>query len=127
MAWAREMSMTGNFVDAATALRIGLANHVKPHEELLPFALGLAESDRRSRPGDGRRDARRLGRQRRPPLAEARRIDTEHALGGGFSSSRGADIAGRPRSGRWPGRAIRRGWLRPRIGQNGISIGVRRR
>ena len=39
---AREMSMTGNFVDAPTALRIGLANHVVPHATLLPFALGLA-------------------------------------------------------------------------------------
>jgi enoyl-CoA hydratase len=41
-AWAREMSLTGNFVDAATALRIGIANHVVAHEELVPFALGLA-------------------------------------------------------------------------------------
>jgi enoyl-CoA hydratase len=44
MAWAREMSLTGNFVDAATALRIGIANHVVPHEELLPFAMRLAAS-----------------------------------------------------------------------------------
>jgi enoyl-CoA hydratase len=43
-AWAREMSMTGNFVDAATALRIGLANHLKPHEDLIPFALELARA-----------------------------------------------------------------------------------
>ncbi len=42
MAKAREMSMTGNFVDAETALRIGLANHVVPHDELLPVALKLA-------------------------------------------------------------------------------------
>jgi enoyl-CoA hydratase len=42
MAKAREMSMTGNFVDAATALRIGLANHVVPHQELVPFACELA-------------------------------------------------------------------------------------
>ena len=28
MAWAREMSLTGDFVDADTALRIGLVNHV---------------------------------------------------------------------------------------------------
>ncbi|MET0146329.1 MAG: enoyl-CoA hydratase [Ilumatobacteraceae bacterium] len=39
---AREMSLTGNFVDAETALRIGLANHVVPHDELIPFALELA-------------------------------------------------------------------------------------
>jgi enoyl-CoA hydratase len=44
MAWAREMSMTGNFVDAETAGRIGIANHVVPHDELLPFTLGLARA-----------------------------------------------------------------------------------
>jgi enoyl-CoA hydratase len=40
---AREMSITGAFVEAAEALRIGLVNHVVPHEQLLPFALALAE------------------------------------------------------------------------------------
>src|SRR5258708_4477653 len=44
MAWAREMSMTGNFIDAETALRIGLTNHVVPHDELRPFAIGLAQA-----------------------------------------------------------------------------------
>jgi enoyl-CoA hydratase len=39
---AREMSLTGNFVDAAEALRLGLVNHVVPHDELLPTALRLA-------------------------------------------------------------------------------------
>ncbi|HEX7096160.1 MAG TPA: enoyl-CoA hydratase [Acidimicrobiales bacterium] len=39
---AREMSITGNFVDADEALRIGLVNHVVPHEELLDFARSLA-------------------------------------------------------------------------------------
>ena len=39
---ARQMSITGEFVDGAEALRIGLANHVVPHEDLLPFALELA-------------------------------------------------------------------------------------
>ena len=39
---AREMSLTGNFVDAAEALRLGLVNHVVPHDDLLPTALGLA-------------------------------------------------------------------------------------
>jgi len=39
---AREMSITGNFVDAAEALRIGLVNHVVPHDELLPFTARLA-------------------------------------------------------------------------------------
>jgi enoyl-CoA hydratase len=39
---AREMSATGNFLDAATALTWGLVNHVLPHDELLPFARRLA-------------------------------------------------------------------------------------
>jgi enoyl-CoA hydratase/carnithine racemase len=39
---AREMSATGNFISAATALAWGLVNHVVPHSELLDFARGLA-------------------------------------------------------------------------------------
>jgi enoyl-CoA hydratase len=39
---AREMSATGNFVDAATALAWGLVNHVVAHDELLDFCRRLA-------------------------------------------------------------------------------------
>jgi enoyl-CoA hydratase len=39
---AREMSISGAFVDAPEALRVGLVNHVVPHEQLLPFTLDLA-------------------------------------------------------------------------------------
>ena len=39
---AREMSTTGNFVDATTALTWGLVNRVVPHGELLDVALALA-------------------------------------------------------------------------------------
>jgi enoyl-CoA hydratase len=39
---AREMSFTGNFVDAAEALQLGLVNHVVPHNDLLPFTRQLA-------------------------------------------------------------------------------------
>ena len=39
---AIEMSLTGNFLSAADALRLGLVNHVVPHEELLPAAHRLA-------------------------------------------------------------------------------------
>jgi enoyl-CoA hydratase len=39
---AREMSFTGNFVDAAEALQLGLVNHVVPHDDLLPFTRQLA-------------------------------------------------------------------------------------
>ncbi|MEY2432532.1 MAG: enoyl-CoA hydratase, partial [Acidimicrobiaceae bacterium] len=39
---ARELSATGNFLDAQTALTWGLVNHVVPHEELMPFCRQLA-------------------------------------------------------------------------------------
>jgi enoyl-CoA hydratase len=39
---AKEMSLTGNFVDAAEALHLGLVNRVVPHDELVPTAVGLA-------------------------------------------------------------------------------------
>lgn len=39
---ARQMSLTGDFIDAATALAWGLVNEVVPHEQLLPRALEVA-------------------------------------------------------------------------------------
>jgi enoyl-CoA hydratase len=39
---AREMSLSSAPVDAATALQWGLVNHVVPHEDLMPFTLGIA-------------------------------------------------------------------------------------
>jgi enoyl-CoA hydratase len=49
---AREMTATGNFVDATTALSWGLVNHVVPHDELLPtarrLAADVASNDRRA-------------------------------------------------------------------------------
>jgi enoyl-CoA hydratase len=40
---AKELAFSGNYLDAATALACGLVNHVVPHEDLLPFAVGLAQ------------------------------------------------------------------------------------
>jgi enoyl-CoA hydratase len=39
---ARQLSATGNFIDASTALAWGLVNHVVPHAGLVEFTLGLA-------------------------------------------------------------------------------------
>jgi enoyl-CoA hydratase len=95
MAYAREMSLTGDFVDAAEALRIGLVNHVVPHDELVPFALRKARSI-----AEQPRDMVAMLRKDwtatdRLPLPEARRVHQEHAARGGFGHARGADIASR--------------------------------
>jgi enoyl-CoA hydratase len=39
---AKEMSITGNYIDAETALAWGLVNHVVPHDELLAYCRQLA-------------------------------------------------------------------------------------
>jgi enoyl-CoA hydratase/carnithine racemase len=39
---AREMSITGAFIDATQAHRLGLVNHVVPHDQLLAFTHELA-------------------------------------------------------------------------------------
>jgi enoyl-CoA hydratase len=39
---AKELSATGNYLNADTALAWGLVNHVVPHDELLPFCRRLA-------------------------------------------------------------------------------------
>jgi enoyl-CoA hydratase len=41
---ARELSITGRFLEAPEALRRGLVNHVVPHDELLAFTKRLAGS-----------------------------------------------------------------------------------
>ena len=41
VARAREMSVTGNFVDAQLAYDWGLVNHVVPHDDLLPYCRQL--------------------------------------------------------------------------------------
>jgi enoyl-CoA hydratase len=43
-AWARQMSLTSDWVDAETALRIGLVNQVVAHADLVPYCLDMAAS-----------------------------------------------------------------------------------
>jgi enoyl-CoA hydratase len=90
-AWARQMSLTGNFVDAATALRIGIANQVVPHPDLIPLALELASAI-------AEQDRRMVATMRHDwdatsgtTIDEARRIHQEHAEGGGFRGAASAE------------------------------------
>lgn len=95
MAWARQLSLTGNFVDAATALRIGIANEVVPHDDLLRHALELAraigEQDR-AMVATLRRDWDATGEL---PVADAHTRHFEFARGGGFTSSDAKGLAAR--------------------------------
>jgi enoyl-CoA hydratase len=74
---AAELSITGNFVDAHEALRIGLVNHVVAHDELLPFTRALVDD---IAPTDAVRqvlDLYRRGDGR--TLEEALALEAEHA------------------------------------------------
>jgi enoyl-CoA hydratase len=44
VAWAKEIVLTGERIDADTALRIGLVNRIFPHEELLDRAVAAGEA-----------------------------------------------------------------------------------
>jgi len=74
---AKEMSLTGNFVDADEALRLGLVNHVVPHDDLLPTARRLAADIA----GNDQRAVRRLKRNydlaAKGTLAEAHRLEQD--------------------------------------------------
>jgi enoyl-CoA hydratase len=50
VAWAKELVLTGEPIDAATALRIGLANRVFPDAELVAAALAAGETIARKGP-----------------------------------------------------------------------------
>ena len=97
------MSITGNFVDADEALRLGLVNHVVPHDELLPFTVALVRRHR----ADRARSAEVLDLYRRGdglPLADALALEAAHAAG----------RSGRPRG-------VRRGGCRGRGAGQAVS------
>ena len=54
-AWARQMSLTGSVVEAATALRIGLLNELVDHGRLLDRAVELAGLIAQTKPEASRR------------------------------------------------------------------------
>jgi len=79
---AIEMSLTGNFLTAADALRLGLVNHVVPHADLLPLARSLAADI----VSNDQRGVRRLLAHYRQ-VAGAATLDEAHLLEGNLSGS----------------------------------------
>ena len=95
MARAREMSLTGNFVNAKRALEFGILNQVVPHQELIPTALELASDI-------ADQDQELIAHIRRAwdatadlPYGDAMATRKEHALASGSGRRRGQDIAAR--------------------------------
>jgi enoyl-CoA hydratase/carnithine racemase len=72
---AKEVSFTGNFVDAATAERWGLVNRVVPEAELLPTCLALARDMQGCDPRTLRRYKRMIDEGYGLPFAEAMRME----------------------------------------------------
>jgi enoyl-CoA hydratase len=76
---AAEMSVTGNFVDAEEALRLGLVNHVVPHAELVSFANTLARDIAPTGAVTEVLDLYRRGEGL--PIADAFDLEAEHNAG----------------------------------------------
>jgi enoyl-CoA hydratase len=92
-AWAREMSLTGSFVDAETALRIGIANHVVAHDRLLPFAKELAHAIAEQDRGMVSTMRHDWDATDRLPRADAHLRHAETAERAGYTGSTAAGIA----------------------------------
>jgi enoyl-CoA hydratase len=82
---AAEMSITGNFVDAGEALRIGLVNHVVPHDELLPFTSKLAGDI--AAPGAVAEVLDLYRRAEGLPFADALALEAEHTRNRPFDAA----------------------------------------
>ena len=92
-AWARQMSLTSDFVDAETALRIGLVNQVVGHADLVPSCLALATSI-----AEQPRDMVVAMREDwdltdRLPVRDAHELHSRFALERGLRDSTGSELA----------------------------------
>jgi enoyl-CoA hydratase len=91
---AKELSFTGNFIDARQALEWGLVNRVVPGEVLLPDCWALAEEMASCVPAVLRGYKRLIDEGLRLPLGDALRMEHARSLASAGSVA-GSDVAGR--------------------------------
>jgi enoyl-CoA hydratase len=116
-AMARRMSLTGDFVDAATALRVGLVTEVVPHEQLLTAARTIAstiagnnrEAVTALRDSYGRIEAEFAGNSWEIEQDTARRWRQSGGMSGLAERVPGVISRGRSQAGRRPGTAPQAG------------------
>lgn len=93
LAWAHEILLAGTFVDAATALRIGMVNHVVAHEDLMPTAMKLAHAIARNEKALVQSVCDGLAACAEVSLAEARTMHLEYKRQAGNPSKGGKELA----------------------------------
>lgn len=91
---AKELSLTGNFLEAEQARDWGLVNRVVPHEQLLETAQGVAADIAGTVPAASRETKRLIDRGFAMPLAEAMPFELEAAVAWARRVS-GAEIGAR--------------------------------
>ncbi len=76
---ARELSLTGNFLGATEAHRLGLVNHLVPHDQLLHMARSLASDIAGNQPDGVRQMLATYGRIERAQLDRGWLIEAEES------------------------------------------------
>jgi enoyl-CoA hydratase len=74
-----EILLTGETIDAQTALRVGLVNAVVPTDEVLPRAMAYAHRIARNSPKSVRQIKRSVMYTSGEPLERAYAIEAEHS------------------------------------------------
>ncbi len=80
LARAKELALTARTINGEEALRLGLVNHVVPHDELLPFAQAMARDMLKADPESLKAYKALLDEESRLPMAEALVLERERSM-----------------------------------------------
>lgn len=80
LAKAKELALTARTINGEEALRLGLINHVVPHDELLPFAQAMARDMLKADPESLKAYKALLDEESRLPMAEALVLERERSM-----------------------------------------------